>query len=55
MEKYFNVIASRDSAYSESFDNGIAAVRYRHFHSVRLFPIGLLKTAVRTPLFSVPH
>jgi hypothetical protein len=39
-----------NSAYLASLDNGIAAVRYRLHHSVRLFPIGFLKTAVRTRL-----
>jgi hypothetical protein len=52
METYFNVIADRYSysAYSAPFDNGIAAVRYRHPHRIRLFRIGLLKKAVRTVL-----
>jgi hypothetical protein len=46
MEEYFNVIANRYSPYSASLDNGIAAVRYHHL--LKLFPIGLVKTAVRT-------
>lgn len=50
MEEYFNVIANRYSPYSASLDNGISAVRYQHLHNVKLFSIGLVKTAVRTGL-----